>query len=153
MNRRGLNTSNTAPVARVKLISAHMRFTGRNSKLTMEMLKEIVQHLTDGLPVMHACNIVGITEDTWYRWQKQGELYLQTGAPEEYEVFGIFTEEVKKAISTWQLNLVKRLNGEQYKPTWVRDVTLLERRDRGHWGRSDAARTGGTNVAPDERFL
>lgn len=144
---------NPTPLKRVQLIPLHVQFAGRNSKCTEERRKEIEGYLAEGLPIAHTCALVGITEDTYYRWQKWGEKYLDGTGPEEHEIYGRLSEGCKAAIAQWQLGKIRTsLNTEKYAPNWVRDMTILERRDRAHWGRQDTIRVG---VAPtqDERFL
>lgn len=49
---------------------------GRNTLLTPELHKAIVDSLTLGCPIVDACQHVGITETTFYNWRNRGQAEL-----------------------------------------------------------------------------
>src|SRR5262245_30710177 len=101
----------TASRPRVRLKSVYELYAARNSLLTEDTLASILSYLEEGLPVIHTCAMVGISETTWYRWEKRGRVYLDHNQtkqenPEE-EIYGRFCEAVKKAQANYQLGKLR----------------------------------------------
>lgn len=62
---------------------------GRNTLLTKELQDSICQSIRDGLYIYRACQLHGVSKDSYFRWLKQGEAG-------EYP-FSDFYDAVKKA--------------------------------------------------------
>lgn len=141
---------------RVKLITPHEAWRQRNTKITPEVLKIFEENLALGLPQMHCCSLAGISHDTFFRWLERGRLLSEAPQPEDdsQEQYLEFWIVVNQAQAMFQVTKLRgSLTSERFNPNWVRDMTMLERRDRKHWGRSQEldVRTG--EIAPDEKFL
>jgi transposase-like protein len=144
-------------------------FQGRNSKCNEPMIKEIARLVEMGMPIVHVCGYVGITEQTFYNWMRWGKDYLQgkdtTSTPgnpngvehrpdgEQLELYATFFESVKRAQAEMQHTIITRSFGKKYNAAWVRDMTFLERRDRDNWGRDGSGAAVEQELDPDEAFL
>lgn len=156
---------------RVRLIDHNSDISAENSvhsvlksaykfktKLNDDLLKEICLLLEDGLPIATACEYLGISQSTHFRWLLQGKQYLiaieeETGmARKEWLVYGIYLIEVKKAIAGYLKEKIENINGN-FTPAWVRDITILERRDYTNWGRNVTVTEREDTRNPDESFL
>ena len=137
--------------------------TSRNpasSKLTDKLIDEMcVLIAKDGLPIDICCDYLGITSHTYYFWKDKGEKYLlELDTKEGPEHKGdkaeaVFVQAILKARALWQLNIRRRSFGKDYKSTWVRDMTQLERRDRKNWGRNETIRHEEAASVPDSSYL
>ena len=142
------------PRARKKLKTYFSAWSARNGQLTQDVVTQIIPYIIEGVPLSVICGLCGITESTWHRWLDAGKRYLDTGEPgPDADIYGQFYEEVERAKALWQLTVIRQsLQGEAYKANWVRDLTILERRDKANWGK-EAYSSGSTNYNPDEKFL
>ena len=137
------------------------RKIGPMSKISEKLIARCVELILEGLPINRSCDYLGITQDAFYDWKQRGEKYLQeiyTGRkPEypEYEIFGLFVNCVVRAKAEWQLELLRRsMQDESTKSSmWIRDMTLMERRDRSNWGRSESVTITDSAPLPDESYL
>ena len=130
------------------------------SKLTDKLIDEISKLIwKDGLPIDICCDYLGITKTTYYLWKDKGEKYLlELDTPEGPEVSedkaeAVFVQAILKARARWQLNIRRRSFTKDYKSTWVRDMTQLERRDRKNWGRNETIRHEEAAEVPDNSYL
>ena len=148
-------TVDTPKRRRKPLPSAFTSWHDRNGRLTQEMLDTICNYLTeDGLPIITTCELVGISEDTYYRWFDQGKKYMAGGGDNTDDMYGRFFEETRRAVALWQMRLIRRsLSVDAYAHGWVRDLTLLERRNRQEWGRDAVRREDPSKYDDAERFL
>ena len=127
---------------------------GRNTKCTRLLIGEICHYLLQSLPIGKCCDLVGISEVSYYVWKEKGEAYLKNGDPHHHEIYGEFVLEVRAATAQWQLNILQQeLNPTSYNPGWIKAMTMLERRDRAHWGRSDAQGKVDESSNPDTSYL
>lgn len=139
---------------RPKLVTLHQAWRGRNTKCTPELIERLCGYLREGLPIVHACALVGISDVTYRNWIHQGQAYLQSGDIPQHEILGEFLLALKRAFAEWQLGILREeLNGPQYRPGWAKSMTMLERRDRSHWGRDQYVSNDADRMSPDESFL
>jgi len=121
--------------------------------LTPDLIEKFCELVKRGLPADGCCDYLCIHTSTFWRWLKRGELY-NTGdeQPTTDEIIGRFVMLYRRASAEYRLELVKRLHRTS-SPMWVRDMAVLERRDRKSFSRNDQA--GGTDdeFDPDEKFL
>lgn len=130
-----------------------LRPGGRPTHLTSELLEEFVGYISEGLPANKACDMVRISEQNMYNWMAWGRAFYESGGPKEHAIYGEFFDRVKYAQAEWQLEIIRRsLSTDKYSPNWVRDMTILERRDRSNWGR-DSRSADPASATPDEAFL
>jgi len=129
------------------------------SKLTHKLIDEAVELIKEGLPLESVCAYLGITDHTLYDWKEKGEKYLievhTERGPEfpEDELEAEFLLAVAKARASLELEIVKDLRDNQALARWVRNTTILERRFRRSWGRSESLRVETESISPDEAYL
>lgn len=137
------------------------RTVGRPAKISERLIKNCVELILEGLPINRTCDYLGITQDSYYDWRKKGEKWLlETDSgqkPEfpEYEIHALFVNCVVKARAEWQLEILRRSMQDDSKKSsmWIRDMTLMERRDRENWGRSETVFSSEAAPLPDESYL
>ena len=122
-------------------------------KLTDEIIDEFCELLRVGLPTDGACDFIGITNTTYYRWLRLGEDFIKgNGEPKENAIYGKFVMSMRKALATYRLERTRRLHRSKNQ-NWYRELAILERRDRNTWGRHEPAGGYDEEFNPDERFL
>jgi len=138
---------------------ARSRKPAHVSKLSNKLIEKAIGLLLEGLPIDAVCDYLTITPHTYYMWKEKGEKYLleenTPRGPEfpEDAAEARFLIAVSKARAEHQLSLVRRSFGDKNTPTWVRDMTILERRDRKNWGRNETIQVTDTASTPDEAYL
>jgi len=99
---------------------------GRKSKLTKELITQISDLLIQGNCVNWVCDYVGISEDCFYRWLKEGETASKKSL--KYE----FYESIKESKAQAQIEMVKQIKeGSKKNPKWA--AWYLERTDPKNW--------------------
>lgn len=128
------------------------------TKLTNELLSQVCIFLQEGLPPTTACEYIGISYSTHFRWVNQGAQYIDaldegnTPPRLEWKIYAIYLLEIKKAIAKYLKTKIDNVNGD-FTPAWVRDITVLERRDNKNWGRNVTTIQKDESKNPDESFL
>jgi len=89
------------------------------SKYTPERVERIVGSVRKGLPFTTSAALGGISESTFYQWQKD--------YPE-------FSEAIKAAEAEAEERLVEQISLD---PSWQSKAWILERRHPDRWGRVD----------------
>lgn len=142
-------------VERKKLLSLRQKWEYRITKMSPEMKQLFVSNILVGLPIQHCCALAGISENCFYDWMKDGERYLTSREPNpNHEDFAEFYLAIQEARAEWQKEILLRsFQGAKFQPNWVRDMTLLERRDRVNWGRNDWANSGDRMPDSDMKYL
>src|SRR6202035_1507412 len=110
--------------------------TGRWSSLSdADTLKELLTQLAAGQRRTVACSLAGITEQTFYNWQKQAE----AGHEPQVTLF----RAVKRAESLAEQKIVGNVIAASGKPQfWAAGMTYLERKYPEHWGRRSEEGSG-----------
>lgn len=126
---------------------------------TQDIIKQITRKLREGLPPTTACALIGINYSTHVKWLQKGKMILQQLEEKEkpfeenFKLYVIYLKETEKAIAQFLEDNIKGLRGE-LKGEWVRNMTILERRDYLNWGRQVTTNSDGQGLAnPDESFL
>lgn len=121
-------------------------------KLDETLIRRFCRIILKGLPLDGCCDYLGINPSTFYAWLDKGKKYLDGGnKPPENKIYGLFVHHIRKAFGRYRLRMnIRAHKGGRY---WVRDVTILERRDRRNYSRNEPE--GGTEESfdPDERFI
>ena len=125
----------------------------RPFKLNLNVIEEVEDYLSRGLPITKCCQLMGISRQCYYLWVRKGQEFLKERKPDKYAINALFVESIDRAVAKWQLHILDRSFQDAYSANWVRDITLLERRDREHWSRSEIVNHKEHTVDPDERFL
>jgi hypothetical protein len=111
------------------------------------------------LPIERTCDYLGISTASYYDWKDKGERYLNQlhdkKGPQypEDEDCAAFVQAVVQAKAAWQLGILRRSFGDQNKATWIRDMTMMERRDRPNWGRNESFVAVTSAPLPDDSYL
>lgn len=135
------------------------RRLGRARKLTDKLIDEAIELILEGLPVERVCDYLSISSACYYEWKDKGERYLnqlhEARGPEfkEDEDCAVFVQAVVRAKAEWQLGILRRSFQDKNKATWIRDMTMMERRDRVHWGRSESFANVTAAPLPDDSYL
>ncbi len=100
---------------------------GRKTKLTPELQQKAVQLIAAGNYVSVACQYLGVSESTWYRWMEEGEK-AKSGKKRE------FWESIKKAESAAEMRAVNGIIQAGSK-NWQAYAWYLERKFPDRWGK------------------
>lgn len=124
---------------------------------------QMVYYIERLLPVKDACALIGLFENTHYRWMRLGKEYITYREEEEDDDlilnrnrhFADYYLAINRAIANMRKRLIDRsFEPDSLRPTWVRDMTILERRDRENWSRSkELFMNREEDYDPDESFL
>ena len=110
--------------------------------LTPEVIAKLVKYFREGLPIQTACELALVPYSKFKWWSVRGLQWLNSeGKDEDTAVYGQFLVEVRQAQAYWKRKMALRA-AKKNSPTWVQPVTLLERRDRRHYGHKEPE--GGT---------
>lgn len=122
-------------------------------RLDEQLIERFCRLIREGLGFEAACDYLSIPHSTFWMWKRKGDLYFEGGGDvQELELFGKFVQDIRKAYSTFLRETTLNLKLDDSK-TWTKWCTILERRDRNNWGRSESANQHQEIYAPDERFL
>lgn len=125
-----------------------------SSVISTALLRQFTSLIRRGLPFDSVCDFVGLDSATFWLWMKKGDRYLEgdDGDDEDLAPYGLFVRGVRKAFAEFKLQVIDQLMKE--KPTtWMRDIAILERRDRRNWSRLEIAGGSEDGINPDDRFL
>jgi hypothetical protein len=92
---------------------------GRPTKYEPERVERILKAIRDGLPFVTAAAIGGISQTTFYQWQKD--------YPE-------FSDNIKEAEAVGEEELLASIRTDS---TWQSKAWILERRHPDRWGRRE----------------
>lgn len=129
------------------------------SKLTPKLIKEACELIKEGLPLDSVWAYLGITKMTGLDWKEKGEKFLielsSERGPEfpEDELEAHFMLEIARARASLELDLIRELKDKKAHARWVRNMTILERRFRQSWSRSETLHVDQEQMAPDEAYL
>ena len=94
----------------------------RRTKYSQELLEELCGHIASGLPIVHACAMVDISEDTFAHWRdgwsKNGKSYKPVAG---------FAEAIKAARAEFVAQRVSNIQVAAERGNWTADAWLLER--------------------------
>ena len=128
--------------------SAHHR-----SILDKKLIKDICDLLKEGVTIGAVCDYLSISPSAFLEWRKWGELYsTQEKIPKEYKIYVIFLLKSRKAHAKYIIKRQMSLNNPK-NSNWVRDMAILERRDRANYGRKGFDYDDVEEFDPDERFF
>lgn len=129
------------------------------SKLTPKLIEEMSELVKEGLPLDSVWAYLGITTHTGIDWREKGEKFLiemhSSRGPEfpEDELEAKFCIELARARAAFELEIIREMRDKKAHARWVRNMTILERRFRHSWGRSETIRVDTESMAPDEAYL
>lgn len=126
------------------------------TKLTLELLEKMIVFVKEGIPFTTACSLCGISRSTHTAWMIWGRNYVEAleqnqEVEESKKNHAVYYKLIDKAFAEYLYDVIKRLNS-RFSMNWVRDITILERRDNENWGR--VVNVSDMDVRdPDESFL
>lgn len=124
----------------------------RRSILKTALIKKFCTYVETGLPPDAVCDLLCISNTTYYEWLRKGEQYLEdTESYSEFHLYGSFVLEFRMAFARYRVKLQQCAHNPGID--WRRAVAILERRDRHTWAKQEPI--GGTDEEydPDEHFL
>lgn len=102
-----------------------------NSNLTPEVQKAICAGIRNGMPVEHVMDYVGLTDDTFYRWMRQGK--SDHSEDRQYIAFRKAVKKARAANIRRHIKNIIRHSGD----TWQASAWFLERRDAKNFGKKE----------------
>lgn len=120
--------------------------------LSPKLIESFCDLLRRGLPADGVCDYLRITKTSFWDWRRKGERYVEDGGSQpEHALFGEFVVKIRQAMAEYRLDRVDAMH--RLRSQWVRELAILERRDRASFGRREPQ--GGTeeDFNADEKFL
>ena len=115
---------------------------GRPTKLTEDLLEELCQHLEDGNAIATACDLVGISERVYHKWQARGKEEVERVAEDgrrrvrkderRYVQFVQATTRARAAAVQKRVSNIRDAASED----WRASAWLLERMKPEEWGKT-----------------
>jgi len=135
---------------------------GSPAECSPELCRVMCFYLSHFIPVHDACFLLGIFENTHYRWMKAGKDFVasyeddwEEKASKSHKKYAYYYLAINRALALFRKKIITRsLAPDKFVPTWVRDITILERRDKNTWAKAtDVGLTTEDAYDPDEAFL
>lgn len=113
----------------------------RKLMLNDEMIDQFCDCMSLGLSNVSACELVGVTQDTFYRWLRVAEAYkehLEEGGErqEGKEIYLRFSERVTRARRKCEATLARQIQ-EAVPKDWKAAAYLIERCFPDQWAKRD----------------
>lgn len=106
----------------------------------------------EGIPIDAICDYLGLETSTFWDWKRKGEHYHNSGqSPPRYAVFGEFVRQLRRASAVYRITRVRKLHNS--KTIWVREMAILERRDKASFSRKEPPGGSLESYDPDEKFM
>ncbi len=116
---------------------------GRPTKLTDEVAKTFLKAIAHGCYIETACNLVGVSRDTYYGWiERANKARAKSGKLTKVEQSLVeFSDSIKKTLAKSELRELEHIvvAGESQ---WQAAAWRLERRYPDRWGRTRHEVTG-----------
>ncbi len=143
-----------------KVKARGQKVSSRATKCTDELIEDFTFYIRRMIPISTVCELMGISKTSYQKWKNNGRKYeeaLENGEKpnnNHWQYYKFFVAE-RKAQGHWKKNVIERsLLPKEAKPSWVRDMTILERRDPANWRRKDTLEViENDEFNPDESFL
>lgn len=111
-----------------------MATTGRRSKQTEDMVALIERSLLNHNSIKHTCGMVGISQDTFFRWMRESEAAGPNSKKRK------FSERIKRAQASSVTILVNSIAKD---PNWQSKAWLLERLHPQEFGKKQTLNHAG----------
>lgn len=105
----------------------------RQLKLTEELIEQAVKLIEAGNYQKHVAQALGVSEETWYRWMREGE-------QRKSALKRKFYEEIKKAEARAVARNVALIQKAAQDGNWQAAAWWLERKYPDEWGRKERNR-------------
>lgn len=125
------------------------------------MIADFCALIKRGLPPDTVCDYLLLHDRAFWLWTTKAKQHLNTPRhkiPRQYRICVDFYNAHRKARAEWEAERIDALHGRDArgkpkKTNWVREMTILERRDRKNFGRMDPQGGADEDFDPDESFL
>jgi len=97
---------------------------GRPAKLTKEIIEQIATLVRAGNYIETACNFVGLSKDTYFRWAREG-------ARAKSGLKRLFSDSIKSAVAESEIRDLEEIRKND---SWQSKAWRLERRFPDRWG-------------------
>ena len=125
------------------------------TKLTKNMIEEIIKRLKVGCYIKVAVASLGIPERTYYTWLERGQKAekleeLGKKVPETEEIFLQFSQSVRQSNAEGEVNVTTMIFS-QIKDDWRAGIEMLARKYPERWARKDSmSLSGAIETGPDK---
>lgn len=134
-------------------LAAFQKRTAETLDCTVRIADDFANLVRNGLPFDGAADYLCIPRPRARTWQRKGRQFLDgDGQPEEFAVYGYFVAMANKALAEFRKSITDDLMLEE-TPTWIKFMTILERRDRHNYSKAEPAGGSDEDYQPDERFI
>lgn len=79
----------------------------RPSILNQELIDKMAAEIADGLPIVYACDLFSVTEQSYYNWMNQGKLDFESGND---TIYATFFDTIKKSCAQYIVDAKKRIH-------------------------------------------
>jgi transposase len=121
-------------VKNVKKIKGNPRGAGRHSKLTYDLMNNIVLLVKEGNYIETAAAASGVCKQTLYNWLKRGNS-VNEDSPKSEWLFAKFKDALMGALAYAESRDVKVIDKAAIEGAWQASAWRLERRNPKKWGR------------------
>lgn len=98
----------------------------RPTKLNEELIQQFVEELSEGMSIIHACDLLMVTQPSFHNWMRQGEEDINN---ENYDsIYASFFLQIKKAHAMYIKKSCKLIN--EGRQNWQSIAWWLERTDQ-----------------------
>lgn len=122
---------------------------GRKSKINEELINKIAEYVEKGSFVKDACILVGIDEDTYYRWKQIG---LEDRKAKQDTIYSDFLSRMEKSEVLQKQKHIDVFFKDDSK-TWQKSAWWLERKFYDEFGRKDKLQHEGKDGGDIEIFV
>lgn len=113
-----------------------------NGKLTKEVADAIGIGLSKGLPILHVCNLLGVSRQSYYNWIKQAVIDRQKEQDTIYTYVLDCSEQGASSVIKELVQIVKDAAKADPK-YWPAALQLLEKIDNEHFGKREKVEISG----------
>lgn len=124
---------------------------GSKRRLTTKLIRQFASLMKQGMPVDLCCDLLEVSTERFWTWQREGNAYLNGGGgAEEHAICAEFVTKTKKAHAMYRKEQIEHLHEDD---DWHRRLEILQRRDRRNFGRNDIGGAIAEEYDPDDKFL
>ena len=121
---------------------------GRISFINNKVIRDtIIKYISNGNYIRTSCLAAGITDATYYNWEKRANNYIPGNGTGGDKIYFLFFEELKNAEAKAQADTIARIDAAGKLPQyWQANAWRAERKNPELWGRRDVLEIGPSKV-------
>ena len=130
------------------------------SCLSVDLIRGVSRLIKDGITPNDAATLMGISESTHRSYMRRGAVYiaaLETKLKPNIndKLAAIYYQQAQVASAKFRKKVITRsITPDWFTDTWIRDMTVLERRDPNNWAkRAPDPVVDESQYRPDESFM